>query len=104
MSTKIIKEVKFEDFKNTLSKNNIFVSNHALDHLSQAQRNIFKKEDLIKILTKEKPIKIGLQKNNRIAVFYRRKDYYIKIIIAIKRNKTEIITFINTTHIPHIIR
>ena len=105
-TTKIIKEISYNEFKEIISKykEDITVSLHALDHLSDSQRKIFNKKDLIDPLIKEKPKGIGLQQNSRYAAFFKRKDYYLRIIFEIKGSKLEIITFLNTDYLTNLKR
>ncbi len=56
------------------------------------------------MIIKENPQGIGLQRNGRYAVFYKRKEGFTKIICEIKRNNFEIITFINTDNMPNLKR
>lgn len=105
-TTKIIEEITKERFKILISKyiNSIKISSHAFDHLNESQRKIFKEEDLIKVVKKENPYSIGLQRNGRYAVFYRRKNGYFRIILQVKEARIEVVTFINTDNIPHMKR
>ena len=105
-TTKIIEAVNSNRFKQIISdyKTKIKVSPHALDHLSDAQRKLFKEEELIDILTKETPRGVGLQKNGRYAAFFRKKEGYIRIILELKEDRLEIITFINTDTMPNLNR
>ncbi len=98
-STKIIKFLDIAEFQEILSQyrdNSVCVSPHTLFHLSTYQRNIFKETDLIRILINEKPKFIWLQRNLRIAVFFKRKNYYLKMILEKTANEITIITFLNT--------
>jgi len=106
ITTKIIEEISVGRFKEIVNKhkNNIRLSYHALTHLSNAQRKVFKEEELINPLLREKPVGVGLQQNGRYAVFYRRKSGYLRIILELKETKIEIITFINTDNIPNLKR
>ena len=105
-TTKIIESISIQRFKDILSKykSNIKVGPHAFDHLSDAQRKLFKDEDLIRILTRENPRGIGLQRNGRYAAFFRRKEGFLRIIFEVKKDRLEIITFINTDYIPNLKR
>lgn len=105
-TTKIVKEVNLEDFKEIISKykDNTYVNPHALDHLSDAQRKVFKEQGLIDALLKENPRGVGLQRNGRYAAFYRRNWGFLRIILEIKDPKLEIITFINTETMPNLKR
>lgn len=105
-TTKIIESVSIQRFKDILSEyeSKIKVGPHAFDHLSDAQRKLFKEEDLIRILTRENPRGIGLQQNGRYASFFRRKEGFLRIIFEIKKDRLEIITFINTDYIPNLRR
>ncbi len=105
-TTKIIKEVNLEDFKEIIFKykDNVYVNPHALDHLSDAQRKVFKKQSLIDALLKESPRGVGLQRNGRYTAFYRRNWGFLRIILEVKDPKLEIITFINTETMPNLKR
>ncbi len=105
-TTKIIKKVSLEDFKDIISKykSNIILNPHALDHLSDAQRKVFKEQDLLDTLFKENPRGVGLQLNGRYAIFYRRNWGFLRVILEIKYTKLEIITFINTETMPNLKR
>ena len=105
-TTKIIEEVSINRFKQIIFdyKTKIKVSLHAIDHLSDAQRKVFKEEELIDILTKETPKGVGLQRNGRYAAFFRKKSGYIRIIFELKEEHLEIITFINTDTMPNLSR
>lgn len=105
-TTKIIESVSVERFKDILSKyeSKIKVGLHAFDHLSDAQRKLFKEGDLIKILIRENPRGIGLQRNGRYAAFFRRKEGFLRIIFEVKKDRLEIITFINTDYMPNLKR
>ncbi len=105
-TTKIIKEVDLEEFKEIILKykNNIDVNPHALDHLSEAQRKLFKEEELISTLLRENPRGVGLQQNGRYAAFFKRNWGFLRIILEIKEPKLEIITFINTETMPNLKR
>jgi ribosome biogenesis protein Nip4 len=99
-TTKPIKKINNHDFKKLLQEKEILISYHALDHLSQGQRKVFKEEELIHILKKEVPRRTYLQQNGRFAVYYRKKDGYRKIIIKIEKQKAKIITFMNNSELP----
>lgn len=105
-STKITESISYSKFKEILEeyKSKIHISPHALEHLSISQRKLFKEEVLINTLLKEKPAGIGLQRNGRYAVFFRKDNYYLRIICTIKKHKFEIITFLNTDNIPNLKR
>ena len=105
-TTKIIESISIPRFKQIISdyKSKIKISPHALDHLSDSQRKVFKDEDLINPLLKENPRGVGLQRNGRYAAFFRRKEGFLRIIFEVKTDKLEIITFINTDSIPNLKR
>jgi len=105
-TTKIIEKVEIDKFKELVCKceNNIFVGAHAIDHLSNAQRKLFNEDELKKPLLQEAPEAIGLQRNGRYAVFYKRNKYYLKLIIGVNIKRMEIITFINTEGMPNMER
>ena len=103
-TTKLIEEISKARFVAILNKykKKIVASPHALDHLSDAQRKVYKESDLINTLTKESPRGIGLQRNGRYAAFFRRKQGFIRIIFEIKHPKLEIITFTNPENMPNL--
>ena len=105
-TTKIIREVSLEEFNELILeyKDRIIVNPHALDHLSDSQRKLYKERDLFDPLLRENPRGVGFQKNERYAAFYRRNFGFLKIILEVKEQKLEIITFINTETMPNLKR
>jgi mRNA-degrading endonuclease RelE of RelBE toxin-antitoxin system len=105
-TTKIIESVGLDRFNEILPKckDNIHVSPHALDHLSDAQRKLFKADDLIRILTGENPRGVGLQRNGRYAVFFRRKEGFWRIIVNFENAGITVITFLITDTMPNLKR
>ncbi len=103
-TTRIIEKVDKSRLRNIISKyrNKIHVSSHAFFHINGAQRKVYNRESLIRTLKKENPVLIGLQKNGRYAFFYKRKDHYLRLIVDIKDNRVEVVTFINTDYLPNI--
>lgn len=99
-STRPIEEIKYIRFKEIILNKSIEVSDHAFDHLSEKQRKIYKSEDLIQIVEKEKPRKIYLQRNGRYAAFYRKSDGFRKLILEVEDNNVTIVTFMNYLEIP----
>lgn len=105
-TTKIIRRIPSETFKNLIVKfdGKIYLSSHCFDHFSLAQRKLFTESELKHIVIKQNPEGIGLQRNGRYAVFYKRKEGYLRVICEVKRGKFEIITFLNTISIPNLSR
>jgi hypothetical protein len=56
------------------------------------------------MIVDENPRGVGLQKNGRYAVFYKRKEGFTKLICEIKRDNFEIIMFINIDNMPNLKR
>ena len=105
-TNKIIKEISLGEFKELLVSytDKMVVGRHTLDHLSNAQRKIFKEEELVNPLMKETPQGVGLQANGRYSAFFRRKEGYLRIIFEAKKEKLEIITFTNPDTMPNLKR
>jgi mRNA-degrading endonuclease RelE of RelBE toxin-antitoxin system len=105
-TTRIIEEVGKDRFREIILKykNSIKIGSHAFDHLNEAQRKVFNEDSLCNTILREKPHSIGLQRNGRYAVFYRRKEGYLRIILEIKESRIDVVTFINTDNIPHMKR
>ncbi len=101
-STRAIEEVDRIRFKDITSNKCIEVSPHTIDHLSDAQRKVFKEEELIYMLKRENPRKIFLQKNGRYASYYRKSDGYRKLILEIEDSKIIIVSFMDPPEIPKI--
>jgi|SRR3990167_4898006 len=101
-TTKPVEEVDKSRFKELLSGKEIIISNHALDHLSEHQRKIFKDQELINILINETPRKIYLQQNGRYATYHRKPDGYRKLIFEVQNNKIIIVSFMDTIELPKI--
>jgi len=103
-TTRIIKEISHFEYKELIDKyeNYIKVNPHANFRLDEAQRKVYKDEYLVEILTKEHPILIGIQENGRYAVFFRRKEGYLRIIFEVEPTKIEIGTFYITEALPKV--
>lgn len=101
--TLVVEKISREELQEILQKyeGRIKVSVHATDHLSNAQRKIFKDDKLIKPLVEETPAGAGRQNNQRISVFYRRGNGYLRIILAEKIQRLEIVTFTETDTMPN---
>ncbi len=103
-STRIVKKEELLSFQELVDKykNDVKVDPHALFRLSEAQRKVYKEDSLIAILVKEKPASVGIQQNGRYAAFYRRKEGYLRMVLAIHQTHIEIITFFATDNLPNI--
>lgn len=99
-STRPIEEVSKLTYKGIKSNKEIVVSPHALDHLSEGQRKVFKGEDLKYMVAKETPRKVFLQDNGRYAVFFRKADGYRKLILEVKEKIITIVSFWDMLEIP----
>lgn len=102
--TRIVNKIEYMEFKTLIEncKNKIKVNSHAYFRLNQMQRKIYKEEVLIETLSKEKPLLIGIQKNQNHVTFYSRKNGYLRMIFKIKKDKIEIITFYLMARMPKI--
>ena len=103
-TTRIVKSINQELFQSIVLNHELAFGPHALDHLSDAQRKVFIEEELFRVLKKERPRGVGLQRNGRFAVFYRRKRGYMKVIVGLRESKLEIITFMNVDNMPNLKR
>jgi len=103
-TTRIIKKISYTNYKQLVTqyKQKISVSHHALDHLSDAQREINNEEELISVLTEEKPVGAGIQRNGNYAAFFRRKWGFLRLIFSVSDSRLEIITFINLETMPNL--
>tara|TARA_Y100000310_G_scaffold343467_1_gene451228 strand:- start:4792 stop:5115 length:324 start_codon:yes stop_codon:yes gene_type:complete len=101
-TTKPIKEIIIKEFKTLIANKPISISRHALDHLSESQRKVFKEEDLCNMLKGETPRKVYLQKNGRYAAYFRKKDGFRKLIIEQEKECNVIVTFADPPELPKI--
>ena len=104
-STRIVKKVDPSEFRKLVTpyKRSILINPHAYFRLNERQRNVYKDEHLISILTEENPIWVGIQQNGRYAAFFGRKNGYLRIIFQVSQQKKfEVITFFITDTVPKI--
>lgn len=94
-----IRELDALEFRALLFGREIHVSAHAYDHLHRAQRKVFKEQELVHMLTQERPRRIYLQTNGRYAVYYRRTDGYRKLVVAMEKDAV-IVSFVDTQELP----
>lgn len=95
-NTKIKKRVNINEFVKFIKeyeKEQIECTDHTFFRLSQKQREIFTCEELKRILFDEKPFLVGIQHNKNYAVFYKYKNKNLKIILGMKPQKINIVTF-----------
>jgi len=84
--TKIEKRVEIEEFIGFIAKyeeTQFECTKHTFFRLSEKQRKILNCEELVKVLTKEKPFLVGLQYNKSYAAFYKYQDKNLKIMVAL---------------------
>ncbi len=94
--TKIKKKVNVEDFIKFFKEyksEQIECTSHTFFRLSEKQRKIYTCEELKKILINEMPFLVGFQYNQNYAVFYKRKNKNLKLIINLGDRKIKIVTF-----------
>ncbi len=94
--TKIEKRIDIEEFIKFIKEykeDQIECTGHTFFRLSEKQRKIYTCNELIKILTQEKPFLVGFQYNENYAVFYKYNNRNLKIILNIINRKIKIVTF-----------
>ena len=103
-ATRIKKQINSIELTNLLDtyKSRVKVNSHAYFRISQMQRKIYKEETLITMLTQEKPVLVGIQENNNYAIFFSKKNGYMRLIFKVTKENIEIITFYITDHLPKI--
>ncbi len=105
---RIERKIRVNKFLETIknySKENIICTKHTFFRLSEEQRKIFKCNDIKDYLLEKDPYFVGIQYNGCYAVFYKyEKKDFIRIILDIKPNKIEVITFyvIDLSQVPKI--
>ena len=97
-----VKELTFDEFKEQVGRRVAYVVDHASVHLSEAQRKVFNKQELIHMVEKERPKKIYLQANGRFSNYYRRSDGYRRLILEIEANRIAIVTFTDPDELPRV--
>ncbi len=102
--TRIIKEVNYFEYRGLIDrfKDKIKVNPHTYFRLNEQQRNVYKDEALIELLTEEKPAFIGIQNNKNYATFFSKKQGYLKLMFKVTKTNIEIVTFYITENIPKI--
>lgn len=84
----------FIDLIESYTKDQINTTKHTFFRLSENQRKIFKDEVLKEYLLVKTPILVGIQFNGNYAVFYDySKSEVLRLMLDIKPNKIEIVTF-----------
>lgn len=84
----------------------IVCHNHAFDHLVRAERSVYEEQVLVRVVAQEVPRLIGWQRNERVALYFRRRKRWLKIIVVVDRvaERIVILTFMNVDTIPNIRR
>ncbi len=105
---RIEKKVEAGVFLDTIknyNKDQINTTDHTFFRLSEKQRKIFKDAVLKEHLLEKIPILVGIQFNGNYAVFYDySKNEVLRLMLDIKPNKIEIVTFYLTdkTQVPRL--
>ncbi len=99
--SRITHTISRTEFKGIISKykDRVLCSQEALFRLNEGQRKLFKEKELVHIIKNEEPTMVGIQQNLRYAAFFKRKEGYLRIIFALRKN-LEIITFFITRYLP----
>lgn len=105
--TKIKEKVSISLFLERIKKikpEKIECTKHTFFRLSEKQRAIYTSDELRKILVEELPFLVGIQHNERHAIFYRYKGKILKMIVVFTSTKINIVTFyfIKEEQIPKI--
>ncbi|MBI4146145.1 hypothetical protein HY489_02290 [Candidatus Woesearchaeota archaeon] len=101
-ATKIIEKLPTEQYLDWVQTRSIKINPHALFRLSDAQRKVFKEEELIKTMKNETPCLVGLQKNGNYATFSRRNKEYRRIVFTLDEKTIEVVTFYDTDTLPQL--
>ena len=73
-TTRPVRELTDDELQETIRNKPVVLSPHALDHLSTAQRKVFKEQELKDMLAKENPRKTYLQANGRYCAYFRKAE------------------------------
>lgn len=101
-TTRPVRELIDDELQTIIRKKPVVLSPHALDHLSTAQRKVFKGQELIDMLAKESPRKAYLQANGRYCAYFRKAEGYRKLILDCESARIIIVTFMDVPEIPRI--
>jgi hypothetical protein len=93
-----IRELSRSEWNEMIRGKTIRISEHALDHLSIAQRKLFIGSQLTRMLG-QNPRKAYLQDNGRFATYHRTAEGYRKLITEIGEDIV-IITFMDVIEVP----
>jgi mRNA-degrading endonuclease RelE of RelBE toxin-antitoxin system len=99
-TTRPIEKISKSRFECIKSGKEIVVSPHALDHLSERQRKVFKDSDLINMVERESARVVYLQQNGRYSAHFRRSDGYRRLVLEVEDEKITIVTFTDPPELP----
>ncbi len=105
VGNEIVKRVLREEYEELMKKHEgkIRISSHAADRLSTGQRKVFREIDVIRPLLQERPVYVGLQKNGRYSIFFRRTEGFMRIILEIGKEYIVVITFMYIEILPRML-
>lgn len=98
-TTQFIRELTAKEWQDVLNGKEVVLGPHALDHLDEPERKVFKSEDLIYMISRTNPRRIFLQANGRYAVYCRTNEGYRKIIVAMN-SVARIVTYMDNVETP----
>ena len=104
-SHRIVRIIEINEFIQIIkyyNENQIIITKHTTFRLNQEQRKIFKDEMLKDLIMNQVPMLVGLQTNNSYAAFYRCEQEILKLILDIKIDKINAVTFYITNKLPRL--
>jgi len=84
---------KFEKIVANYSEDDIHTTKHTFFRLKEKDRKIFKEQIITDHLLSRRPKLVGIQNNGCHAVYYKYDKKTLKIILDIKNDKIDIVTF-----------
>jgi len=94
--TRIAKKIKISEFINILKdykREDILCTPHIFFRFSEKQKEIFNCDTLKDIILEDSLFLVGIQYNERYALFYRYEDKILKVILNLENRKVKIVTF-----------
>jgi len=92
----------FLELINNIKEENIITTKHSFFRLKESQRKIYSEQIIKDYILGGKPILIGIQFNGNYSVFYSHKGLFLKLILDIKTQNINIVTFYIVDKLPKV--
>lgn len=102
---RIERVIQVEDFLKIIEhigEEQITTTGHTFLLLEEGERNVFKERVIKEFIRTKVPVLVGVQRNGLYAVFYRNEKELLKLVMDIRPDRIQVVTFHTEDHLPRV--